>query len=114
MARRATAAKKPVTALVELISLYRKKRAIGAKFYGQADELLQAIAKRLRPGRRVPLVGGVFAVLTDPFEAGGGKAFKPVYLSRYELQIVDADGRETRLRDRNRAKPAAKGKRRFY
>lgn len=100
--------------LLEMIKQYRQKRAVGAKFYGQADTILETLVKKMTPGKLVPLDGGVFACLTD-LSAGGLKWFKPLYVSRYELQIVDSDGKPTRLRDRSRtAKPAAHGSRRFF
>lgn len=104
--------------LAELVELYRQKRAVGRKFYVAAGELLEAIVKRMRPGRRVPLDGGVYGVLVDKF-AESNQSFKSVYVQRYELQIVDADGKEVRLRDRKRArgrkaKPQGHGTRKFF
>lgn len=84
--------------LVDLIKLQRQKRAIGAKFYQQADELLSEILTLTKPGKRIPMGNGLFAVVVDAF-ADGGRAFKPVFMQRYELQIVDVDGKQTRIRD---------------
>lgn len=89
---------KPSAKLIALIKAQRQKRAIGAKMYAAADELLQEIMQQVKPERKVPLGNGLFAVVHDVF-ADGGRAFKPVFMQRYELQIVDGDGKQTRMRD---------------
>ena len=101
MPRRATApkAKTEKQTVLDLIKAYRQKAAIGAKFYGQADELLEAIRRRLKVGRRLKIGDGMYAVLFDRFEESD-KVWQPVALKRYELQIQDAAGKLVRLRDR--------------
>jgi hypothetical protein len=92
----------PNQRLAELVKAYRKKTAIAAACYVQADELLAEILAKCPPGKRVPLGDGLYAVIVDLF-AESDKCFKPVVVKRFELQVQDSTGRAVRMRDRKRA-----------
>lgn len=94
----------PRQKLIKLVKEYRKKAAIGAAIYRQADELLDEIRDKLAVNKRLPLGDGLFAVLVDRF-GEESKIWQPVAMKRWELQIQDADGAVVRMRDRKRARP---------
>jgi len=91
---------------IALVKAYRQKLAIGAKFYAQADELLEQILAKMKPGTRVKIGDGLWAVVVDRFE-DGNKVWQPVATKRFELQIQDASGKAVRMRDSRRKKKAA-------
>jgi len=83
------------------IKEYRRQLAIGAACYGKADELFAEIRKKVKPGTRIPMSEGLWAVIVDLFE-NDAKIWKPVAMKRFELQIQDASGRAVRMRDRKK------------
>ncbi len=87
--------------VIDLVKRYRQKAAIGAKFYAQADELLQAITRRLKVNRRLRVGDGLYAVLVDRF-GEEDKIWQPVAMKRFELQIQDRAGKLVRMRDRKK------------
>lgn len=89
----------PRQKLIRLIKEYRKKTAIGAAIYKQADDLLEQIRDNLACNKRIPLGDGLYAVLVDRFEEQS-KIWQPVAMKRWELQIQDAGGAVVRMRDR--------------
>lgn len=91
----------PRETLLELIAEYRQKSAIGAKYYAQADQLLTQIKAKMKPGRRLSMGDGLYAVLIDLFDETD-LVFKPTAMKRYELQLQDSSGRVVRMRDRQR------------
>lgn len=99
-----SAAKKPPSekeTVVDLVKRYRQKSAIGAKFYAQADEVLQQIIRRLKVNRRLRVGDGLYAVLVDRFDEEN-KVWQPVAMKRFELQIQDRAGKLVRMRDRKK------------
>lgn len=92
--------------LVALIRAQRQKLAVGAKYYNAANELLDQLIAVWRPDRPVPIGNGQTAVLVDQF-ADTNKIFKPQACVRYVLEVRDADGKLTRLRDAKKKKAAA-------
>ena len=89
--------------LRDLIKSYRQKAAIGAKYYAQADAILDEIKERLAVNKRLPMGEGLFAVLVDRF-GEEDKIWQPVAMKRFELQIQDATGKAVRMRDTKRGR----------
>ena len=86
---------------LDLIKQYRQRMAIGAKCYAQADDLLNELLAKLKPGKRVKIGDGLWAVVIDRF-ADSNKVWQPVGVRRFELQLQDAAGQPVRMRDRKR------------
>jgi hypothetical protein len=84
--------------LRDLVRQYRQKLAIGQKYYGQADALLDEIRSRLAVNKRLAIGDALYAVLVDRFE-DQDKVFQPVAMKRFELQIQDSSGKAVRMRD---------------
>lgn len=98
--------------LVRLIREQRQKLAIGSRYYDAANKILDQLIPVWKCDRPVPIGNGQTAVLVDQF-ADTNKIFKPQAVVRYVLEVRDADGKLTRLRDgkkKAKAKPKAKPK----
>lgn len=92
--------------LVRLIREQRQKLAIGSRYYDAANKILDQLILVWKCDRPVPIGNGQTAVLVDQF-ADTNKIFKPQAVVRYVLEVRDADGKLTRLRDAKKKKGKA-------
>jgi prolyl-tRNA synthetase len=84
----------------------RQKLAIGSRYYEAANAILDQLILVWKCDRPVPIGNGQTAVLVDQF-ADTNKIFKPQAIVRYVLEVRDADGKLTRLRDAKKKKAKA-------
>jgi hypothetical protein len=102
-AKRATvrrrAAKQPSDEVLAAITALRKNLAIGARCYQKAEALLATLKAKLGVGKQVDIGNGLTAAVVDLFESDETQ-WKHVPVRRYELQLFDDTGKQTRLRDR--------------
>jgi hypothetical protein len=67
-----------------------KALSAGRYYYGQADAILDDIAKEVPHGTEIVFNdAGDKATLLDQF-AEGNKAFKPSFIGRYQLKVKEA------------------------
>jgi hypothetical protein len=72
--------------LTDKIKRCVRARELGKKHYTKHRDLLEQIAREIKPGHEVPLGDGTKATLIDQF-AQKMTVFRPLGVSRYDIEV---------------------------